>query len=610
VVVNLETDLKRIGVKDEEKQVIRSEILHEIQKYDPTNLIYTGTKHQKIVNELKQKELYYIRGDKGKNIAIMYKSEYEQNMWNEIEIGPFTEIKDGRWKDGSPLNKLQNEVKRCLKELTDNHSLNKFHSNFLTNSNPKIPAVCGLPKLHKEGNRLRLVVSNIQSPTSKIGEYIVKEFRKFNYHSKYSIRNSIVLAENLRNIILQPDEILVSFDVVGLFPNVPINEALQMTKSFLDQQDIPENKKHILFEMIKLVIDQSIFQFRGKYYKQNNGVPIGNNISPIISEIFMKVFETQIENEPWFPRFYARYVDDIIVITKRNNVDTILININNTVYKKIQFTSELENDNRELAFLDLLLKREDSKLKFSIYRKPCDNDRFISSSSNHCTQHKEASLNFMIHRMLNIPMDDSDREKEWSQIINIAKVNGYSEKLCEKLLLKKTMKLANLNFSSLSKIDNNEDAEIVCLPFYPPFTNKIDKILRKHNLKAVYKNPGKISDLLGNPKDKIKEEKLQSGIYKINCKDCPSSYIGQTRRNLKIREREHQTLETSVVFKHCVENSHQMHEIKLLKRVEDSRLLDGYESYFLNKNKQDVLLNEQPHGNLPSNLYKLEDKNL
>ena len=45
-------------------------------------------------------------------------------------------------------------------------------------------------------------------------------------------------------------------------------------------------------------------------------------------------------------------------------------------------------------------------------------------------------------------------------------------------------------------------------------------------------------------------------VYKLNCSDCGSSYIGETCRTLSVRLAEHQKDSKSAVFEHCAENGH------------------------------------------------------
>lgn len=88
-----------------------------------------------------------------------------------INDGPYEEMRiDGRWKDGSPLHKMENEVLNLLKKLRKENGLKGSTLKSLIVSNPKRPVMYGLPKLHKFGEKMRLIVSNIKTPTSKISK--------------------------------------------------------------------------------------------------------------------------------------------------------------------------------------------------------------------------------------------------------------------------------------------------------------------------------------------------------------------------------------------------------------------------------------------------------
>jgi hypothetical protein len=56
---------------------------------------------------------------------------------------------------------------------------------------------------------------------------------------------------------------------------------------------------------------------------------------------------------------------------------------------------ELENKNI-LNFLDTMITREASKLTFGIYRKPNATDTLIHKKSCHPTEHRLASINYLI----------------------------------------------------------------------------------------------------------------------------------------------------------------------------------------------------------------------
>ena len=47
--------------------------------------------------------------------------------------------------------------------------------------------------------------------------------------------------------------------------------------------------------------------------------------------------------------------------------------------------------------------------------------------------------------------------------------------------------------------------------------------------------PNKLDTLIKNGKDSLKKEKNTGVVYKIDCKNCNKSYIGETKRQAKTR---------------------------------------------------------------------------
>ena len=100
-------------------------------------------------------------------------------MMSTIEEGPYEKLRiDGRWKDESPLNKLESEDLNLLKDLKNNHGLKISTHKSLIVSNPKMPVMYGLPKIHKVGDKMRPIISSIKTLTSKIAKYVVKSFKE------------------------------------------------------------------------------------------------------------------------------------------------------------------------------------------------------------------------------------------------------------------------------------------------------------------------------------------------------------------------------------------------------------------------------------------------
>ena len=114
-----------------------------------------------------------------------------------------------------------------------------------------------------------------------------------------------------------------------------------------------------------------------------------------------------------------------IYISQNNgiNIDKIMTEINN-IHSNIKFTLETEEINK-LNYLDITIINKEPHFEYAIYRKPTHTDLIIPNSSNHPPQHKMAAFNYLLRRMIKIPLNEQERNKERNIIHQIANVNGY-----------------------------------------------------------------------------------------------------------------------------------------------------------------------------------------
>src|SRR5436190_19160606 len=94
---------------------------------------------------------------------------------------------------------------------------------------------------------------------------------------------------------------------------------------------------------------------------------------------------------------------------------------------------EKEQDNK-LHFLDLTLEKNNHRFEYNIYRKPTYSDQTIHATSYHPQNQKEAAFNSMIHRLLNVPLNTQNYTKELNTIKYIARSNGYTYNLIDRIL--------------------------------------------------------------------------------------------------------------------------------------------------------------------------------
>lgn len=82
--------------------------------------------------------------------------------------------------------------------------------------------------------------------------------------------------------------------------------------------------------------------------------------------------------------------------------------------------------------------------------------------------------------------------------------------------------------------------------------------------------------LFTNLKQKIPKTELSGCVYRIDCNDCPSCYIGETVQKLGARIKQHESLKEKTALKqHCDSKNHQFNfnDVKILKRERNKKRL-------------------------------------
>lgn len=554
------------------------------------------------LKSLKEKDCVYVKADKGNKIVILSTADYEQRMNNLIEKCQYKEVKR------NPLPSMVKECNELRKDLSKIFGLR--HNRTLLVSNPKVPLIYCLPKIHKTGDRP--IVSSISSPCYKLAKWLVKELKQFPPIKSMSVKNSFEFVDKIKNVTFKRGQKMLSFDVESLFPSIPVDLALSEFEKYLQTVDTPVENKIIYYKVAKLCMNQNYFQFRDKIYKVEKGTNMGNPLSPLMAELVMSKLEMDLKEKGLLPDIFERYVDDIFTIMDENDINTFL-GILNSQYESINFTHEIE-ENNQISFLDLMLKRsENNKIEIAVYHKPTSTKRCITSDSYCPIQHKQAAFHSLIYRLCKLPLSAKNYMKEYQYIKEVANVNGYNEKMVDDIIHKHSMKLKRNNtstFFSDSALQSQTNIKRVAMCYAPEVTNNIKNKFREHDMDLVFSNNKKLKNSLGSTKDKI-DDKKKSGVYTIECGDCNRLYIGLSKRSIETRFKEHSSHiknnrpSRSAVAAHVLHNNHfsvSVNSLKLKKHITDERKLDAYESYYIQKTENTINLD---NGNIESVLFSL-----
>ena len=137
------------------------------------------------------------------------------------------------------------------------------------------------------------------------------------------------------------------------------------------------------------------------------------------------------------------------------------------------------------------------------------------------------------------------------------------------------------------------------MPYHSGLTCNISKVMKSQGMNVCFQNSNKLKDLIGQVR-KRKPIQIKSGIYNIQCGGCSGNYVGQTKRRVETRIKEHVRAlknneeEKSAMAAHCIIEKHKPKAYKLLKEVRNSYQLDAWESLYMEKGPDLVNTGEQP----------------
>ena len=180
------------------------------------------------------------------------------------------------------------------------------------------------------------------------------------------------------------DEV-VSFDISALFTSIPVPTALDVINHlFCEHIEDPEAKhkydcsfrwntigleKDEVMQLLKWVLENCVFTFQDKFFKQLHGAAMGSPYSPVVGNIYMEYFEN-LALGPELPvpvKDGKRYVDDVFSIIPKGNRNQLLQYLN-SIDPHIKFTIEQPNGEGGIPFLDTFPKPQGEGIAVSVYR--------------------------------------------------------------------------------------------------------------------------------------------------------------------------------------------------------------------------------------------------
>ena len=170
----------------------------------------------------------------------------------------------------------------------------------LFSADPIPPRLYGVIKAHNPEKcfPMQAIVSTVGTLSYGISQYLVELIHPTRNKSKYKITNSSPFLNKAKNWFVKRNKVQVSYDIVNLYPSVPINKALDILIDQLnnDQDELMKRTKLCskgIYELAELCFSKCYFSWNNESRILKNSGPIGLFFYGCFIRKLRSEFETQ-----------------------------------------------------------------------------------------------------------------------------------------------------------------------------------------------------------------------------------------------------------------------------------------------------------------------------
>ena len=206
----------------------------------------------------------------------------------------------------------------------------------------------------------------------------------------YDVTDTNDFLKKFRDIITLPSgAIMVTIDVVGLYPHIPHDKGLQTIREALNNRENPEIPTETIVDLAELVLRNNNFEFNENHYLQTLGTAIGTKMAPSYANLFMDRLERRLLSQAQVkPYIWLRYIDDVFMVWTGTELELVeFLNYINEAHDTIKFTWDWSRE--RINYLDVQVINNNGRIETDLYIKPTDKHQYLYHTSCHPRMCKE-----------------------------------------------------------------------------------------------------------------------------------------------------------------------------------------------------------------------------
>ena len=441
---------------------IKSEIMdHKNRNNIPCNLPHDEILALKELIHLQKTKVIVIKPcDKGAGMIIldypMYMRACYEHLMSEKNMDDGVSKQYYSRVDEMELERTKSKIRHLVQEGIENDILSKEESDAMVADEKDAAKFYCTFKVHKKHEPMtapppRPIVSGSGSVTENIAAFVdhhVKNISKEHHSYLQDTPDFLRYIEGVnQGPGLEDDQILVTWDVVGLYNNILHEEGLGSLEEALDGRISPEIPTEYLVKLMDVILKNNIFTFHDELWKQEIGCAMGTKPAPAYADVFMarriddKIISLAEKYGKLPLSIFKRFLDDIFSIFKGSSKDLHkLFDDMNKIHKSIKFTmnhtsptNESDEDSCDcpkqssIPFLDVSCSIQNGKIETDLHRKETDRNMYLLPSSCHPPAFSKNIPYSLCLRIVRICSNPENREKQFLKLKELMENRGYSE---------------------------------------------------------------------------------------------------------------------------------------------------------------------------------------
>ena len=165
-------------------------------------------------------DIVLTKPDKGAGVVILNWADYigKRNAILE-DTNKFLKLGDLSFDN---TQKLENKLQKRFLKLFRRKFISKEVYEFIRPVGSQRPRMYGLPKIHKPGIPLRLILSMCHSVQHSLAKFLTEVLNPIlEFYSGFCVKDSFTLSSIIRRLpVCNESQFLISFDIVSLFTNI------------------------------------------------------------------------------------------------------------------------------------------------------------------------------------------------------------------------------------------------------------------------------------------------------------------------------------------------------------------------------------------------------